>query len=63
MDSQPLELNKSNDDRLKMLIGFLRADKSPDMGNVNLAAADFLANNFTLVIGTADAYDERDAEK
>lgn len=56
-------MDKSNDDRLKMLIGFLRADKSPDMGNVNLAAADFLANNFTLVIGTADAYDERDAEK
>lgn len=58
-----LKMDKSNDDRLKMLISFLRADDAKDMGNVEKAAADFLENNFVLVIGVADAYDERDSEK
>jgi hypothetical protein len=56
-------MDKSNDDRLKMLIGFIREDKAKDMGNVEKAAADFLENNFTLIIGIAEAYDERDGEK
>jgi hypothetical protein len=54
---------KTNADRLKTLIGFLEADVAPDLGNIEKAAADFLTNNFQLVVGVADAFDERDAEK
>jgi len=54
-----LTINKSNADRLKLLIGFLRADKSPDMGNLNQAAAEFLELNASLVEGMADAMDEK----
>ena len=46
--------------RLDMLIGFLEADVAPDLGNIEKAAADFLRNNFVLVVGIADAFDERD---
>ena len=46
--------------RLDTLIGFLNADVAPDLGNIEKAAADFLRNNFVLVVGIADAFDERD---
>ena len=46
--------------RLETLIGFLNADVAPDLGNIEKAAADFLRNNFVLVVGVADAFDERD---
>ena len=59
-----LKMEKTNKERLDLLIGFLKNDKmAEDMGNVEKAAADFLENNFQLVLGVADAFDERDAEK
>lgn len=52
-----------NAERLKVLITFLQDDKlGADYRNVERAAADFLANNFTLVQGIADRYDETDVQ-
>lgn len=62
-------VQKSNADRLKTFIGFLRYDSqepktiADGFSNVERAAADFIENNFALVQGMADAYHERGAEK
>jgi hypothetical protein len=53
-----LQMDNSNEERLKLLIGFLKGDVAPDMGNVEKAAAEFLKLNASLVVGMADALDE-----
>jgi hypothetical protein len=56
-------MDKTNKERLDLLIGFLENDKEGgDMANVEKAAAEFLRLNWTYVIGIADAYDEFDAK-
>jgi hypothetical protein len=61
-------MESPNAERLQMLIGFLKADSEhPDtkegkLSNVELAAAYFLNEHFTLVVSKADAYDEIDAQ-
>jgi hypothetical protein len=58
IDGMSLRLDKSNKERLDLLIGFLENDKmAEDMGNVEKAAANFLRNNAELVIGIADYFD------
>lgn len=56
-------MDKSNAERLRLLIGFLWQDDEPDMGNVEKAVAEFLKLNSSLVLGMADAMDERAKEK
>jgi hypothetical protein len=51
-------MDNSNEERLKLLIGFINGDVAPDMGNVEKAAAEFLKLNASLVLGMADALDE-----
>jgi hypothetical protein len=54
-----LDMNKTNADRLKLLVGFLRTDDAKDMGNMEKAAAEFLELNASIVEGMADAMDEK----
>lgn len=54
-----LKMDKSNAERLRLLIGFLWQDDEQDMGNVEKAAAEFLKLNASLVEGMADAMDEK----
>ena len=56
-----------NSDKLSLLIGFLRSDAKGEgakegLGNVELAAADYLSDHFLPVISKIDCYDEADAQ-
>lgn len=60
-------MESKNADRLSLLIDFLRFDAKGEgakagLGNVELAAADYLANHFNVVVSGAEIYDEVDAQ-
>ena len=56
-------MESKNPDKLSLLIDFLRSDAKGEgakegLGNVELAAADYLSDHFLPVISKIDCYDE-----